>query len=507
MSISSSKLLEMKNITKVFPGVTALDDVNFNLKGGEVHALIGENGAGKSTLIKILSGIYQPTEGSIYLNNEEIGIRNPVTAQAYGISVIYQEINFVPNLTVAENIFLGHKLPLKYRHKINWRELNERSYAILKMINGTNIDPTAMIKKLSPASVQMVMIAHAISQKANIIIMDEPTSSLTSSEIDMLFEVINRLKENGVAFIYISHRLEETFSISDRITVLRNGKIVTEMNTKDADKDSLIQAMIGKSINEKYTTRKHIISNNKILEVKKLHGGPLKDISFSVMEGEIFGIIGLLGSGRTELARILFGIDPIDEGDIIFNGKKLENISVPMMIQTGISLIPEERKSQGLILAYDIETNITYPALKRYRKGLFGKLDSKKIKDDSEKMKDTLNIKATSVSQKTEYLSGGNQQKVVIAKWLNINTRLLILDEPTKGIDVGAKTELYLLLKDLVAEGKGIIFISSEIPEILGVCDRVLILHEGKSMGIADIHDLNEHKILHKMFGEKEYEK
>jgi len=495
-------LLRMDKISKSFPGVVALDEVDFDLSTGEVHALIGENGAGKSTLIKILSGIEKMDSGKIILSGKEIEITDARIAGKFGIACIHQELNYVPALTVGENILLGHKFPIKAGRRIDWSELNSRSREILKTVGGDHINPASSMKTLSPADIQIVMVANALSQKARIIIMDEPTSSLTSHEIERLFVMIRQLRNDGVSFIYISHRLDETFSLSDRITVLRNGRYVETLPTKAATKDRLITSMIGKSVSEKYIKRERLIAEETLFEIRNFCGGPINDVSFAVRKREIFGIIGLVGAGRTELARMIFGIDKREKGRVLLHDIEIREDSVNNIIEHGICLVPEDRKTQGLILQHDIRRNITYPILNHYKNRITRKVDVNRESEDSEKAITTLSIKATGVGQKADTLSGGNQQKVVISKWLNAHAKVIIFDEPTKGIDVGAKTDLYLLLENLAEEGTGIIFISSEIPEILGICDRVLVLHEGSNMGIEEVDGLSQDKLLHMMFGE-----
>ncbi|TYP53339.1 sugar ABC transporter ATP-binding protein [Thermosediminibacter litoriperuensis] len=485
-------ILEMRNISKDFPGIRALNRVNLYIKPGEVHVLVGENGAGKSTLMKILTGVYSKDEGEIIFKGEKIDIKNPKEAQNIGISIIYQELNLVPQLSIAENIFLGRE-PLNGNGLIDWKNMYKNTEELLKRLN-LNLDPRVKVKNLGIAQQQMIEIAKALSFKSELIIMDEPTSALAEKEIEQLFKVINQLKNSGVSIIYISHRLEEIKKIGDRLTVLRDGTYIGTYEVNSLNLDKIIQLMVGRKIEEKFPKEIATISE-KVLEVKNINrGGILKNISFCLRKGEVLGLFGLMGAGRTELARAIFGADPIDSGEIYINGVKV-NINSPLeAIKHGIGLLPEDRKMQGLIQIMSITSNITLPSLNNFIKRFF--INKKLEKCTTAEYIKKLNIKTPSPLREVRYLSGGNQQKVVLAKWLCANVQVLIFDEPTRGIDVGAKVEIYKLINQLVREGKAVLLISSELPEILGMSDRILVMHEGEITGELLRQDASEEKIL-----------
>lgn len=485
-------ILEMRNISKEFPGVKALNKVNLNIKPGEIHVLVGENGAGKSTLMKILTGVYSKDEGEIILKGKKIDIKSPKEAQIAGISIIYQELNLVPQLSIAENIFLGRE-PLKKNGLIDWEDMYRKTNELLKRLD-LNLEPRIKVKKLGIAQQQMVEIAKALSFKSDIIIMDEPTSALTEKEIEQLFKVMKQLKSSGVAIIYISHRLEEIKKIGDRLTVLRDGTYIGTYAVDSVDIDKIIQLMVGRRLEEKFPKEFAAISNN-VLEVKNLNRkNVLKNISFVLKKGEVLGLAGLMGAGRTELARAIFGVDPIDGGEIYINGIKVNIKSPSEAIKNGIGLLPEDRKMQGLVQALSVTHNVTLPSLNNFIKKIF--LNKKKENDITYAYVEKVNIKTPSTSKKVRFLSGGNQQKVVLAKWLCANVDILIFDEPTRGIDVGAKVEIYKLINNLVKEGKSVLLISSELPEILGMCDRILVMHEGEITGEFLRQDATQEKIL-----------
>ncbi|MDI3481752.1 MAG: ribose transport system ATP-binding protein [Tepidanaerobacteraceae bacterium] len=496
-------ILQMKNITKKFPGVLALDEAQLEVKKGEVHILVGENGAGKSTLMKILAGAYTKDSGEIYFKGEKIETLSPKHAQELGISIIYQELNLIPYLTVAENIFLGRE-PVSERipGQIDWKRLFDSAQEILNNLH-VDIDARAIVKSLGIAKQQMVEVAKALSLNSDIIIMDEPTAALTRQEIENLFDIIRRVKQKGVSIIYISHRLEEFSEIGDRVTVMRDGKTIATLDIKDIKMDELIKLMVGRELKEKFP-KIHLDIGKDIMRVANLRRGDvLKDISFSVREGEILGIAGLIGAGRTELARAIFGFDRIDRGDIYVDGKKV-NIRKPWdAIKCGIGLVPEDRKGHGLVLTLSVRSNITLASLDgiSQRQHINLKKEASIVKDYIKK----LNIKTPGHEQKVASLSGGNQQKVVLAKWLLSKSRIFIFDEPTRGIDVGAKIEVYHLMNDLVKNGAGIILISSELPEILGMCDRILVMCRGEITAELKREDATQEKILYFATGGGKY--
>lgn len=486
--------LKIKGISKKFPGVKALDSVDFEVTKGEVHGLVGENGAGKSTLIKILTGAYTKDEGHIYINGREVNISNPRQAIDMGIAAIYQELNLSPYLSVAENIFLGKEFKSKSIIKfLDWKKTREEAAKLLKEL-GQNIDVNTPVKNLGIGQQQMVEIAKALSTNASIIIMDEPTSSLSINETEELFNAIDRLRQKGISVIFISHRLEEVLKICDRVTVMRDGKKIVTLKTTSANKSEIIKYMVGRSLEHQYP-KKFVKRGKEALRVENLtRFGSFENISFVAYSGEILGISGLVGAGRTEIARSIFGADPLDKGDIYVYGKRC-NISCPMdAMKQGIALLTEDRKGQGLILQQDLINNITLSNLNEFREILF--IDYKKLYRKSEQLSKKLNIKTPSLLKKVVELSGGNQQKVVIAKWLCYNAKIFIFDEPTRGIDVGAKVEVYNIMNELVSEGACVIMISSELPEILGMSDRIIVVHEGRITGEFSRENANQELIM-----------
>ena len=485
-------LLQMQHISKNFPGVVALDDVHFELRRGEVHVLLGENGAGKSTLVKILSGAYQKSSGKILLEGNTTDIKNPKHAQELGVSIIYQELNLVSHLSAGENIFLG-KEPIKALGVIDFKKLYGESQNILNEL-AVSIASKSLVKNLGIAEQQMVEVAKALSFESKILIMDEPTSALTEQEIKELFNAINRLKEKGVGIIYISHRIEELFEIGDRVTVLRDGKYVGTENISDTNSSKLIRMMVNRELDEKFPKQ----TAEKGVEILRVEGltkrGKLNDINFSLFKGEVLGISGLLGSGRTELARAIFGVDKIDSGKISIKGKTINLKSPRDSINLGIGLLTEDRKSQGLVLNLSLKDNVCLPNLNMFTK--YGVVNSKEENQTAKKYIRELRIKTPGIHQKVMFLSGGNQQKVVVSKWLCSHADILIFDEPTRGIDVGSKVEIYQLMNQLTASGVGILMISSELPEILGMSDRIMVMHQGKITGEFLKQDATQEKIL-----------
>jgi len=503
-------ILEMKNIIKDFPGVRALDHVNFQLQKGEILALVGENGAGKSTLMKVLSGVwpYPTYEGEIYLDGELIRFENTREAEEVGIGIIHQELNLLPDLSVAENIFLD-KQPLNKFGGIKWSEMYHNAEKVLSRLN-MDIDPKMDLGDLTVGNQQMVEIAKALSLDARILVFDEPTSALTDSEVTELFSVINDLKKDGVSIIYISHKMEEIEEIADSVVVLRDGATIGDkIYVEDVTVDEIISRMVGRDINDLFPHHE-FERGEKTLEVKNISVpdpfSPDKklvdNISFSAYKGEILGISGLMGAGRTELVNAIFGVyGKKREGDIFLNGKKLDINSPADAIKNGIALITEDRKELGLLLDKDLIMNMTLPSLDKFSSKLV--IDKHAEKKAAEKYVDKLNVKTPGLDVFVEKLSGGNQQKVVIGKWLITESDVLILDEPTRGIDVGAKVEVYRLMNQLVEEGVTVIMISSELPEILGMSDRIIVISEGEKTAELDRSEADQETIMKYATGNK----
>jgi len=490
----SDVLVLMEGIDKTFPGVHALKQCRFELCSGEVHALLGENGAGKSTLMKILSGVYSKDAGRIVYKGKEVEIPNTKAAQDLGISIIFQEFNLIPHLTVAQNIYIGREPRRGVRFILNEKEINEKTQKLLDMMN-LDIDPRAKVSELSVAKQQMVEIAKALSLNSEVLIMDEPTAALTDSEIDELFRIIRDLRKKGVGIIYISHRLEEIGIISDRITVMRDGEYIDTVPAKDVTTDQIIKMMVGREIYVTSEATDESANNEVVLEVKNLNRGKaIRDVSFKLRKGEILGFAGLMGAGRTEVARAIFGADPIDSGEVFVNGTKV-NIKQPIdAVKNGIGYLSEDRKQFGLMLDLNVELNTVIASLKNYSK--LGWIDENKTRKDANKWVEALKIKTPGLEQRVKNLSGGNQQKVVIGKWLTRDCNILIFDEPTRGIDVGAKSEIYKLMNKLAAEGKAIIMISSELPEILRMSHRVIVMCEGRITGELSYKEATQERIM-----------
>ncbi|MBC7329905.1 sugar ABC transporter ATP-binding protein [bacterium] len=485
--------LEMRGITKQFPGVLALDNVRFEVEKGEVHALVGENGAGKSTLLKILAGAIPMDKGEIILNGKPVHFHSPLDAIQAGIAVIYQEFNLVPYLSAGENIFLGRE-PRKFNGFVDFGKLHREAQEILDRI-GANFSSRTLVAQLSVAQQQMTEIAKALSQNAQIIAMDEPTSALTEREVEHLFEIIRSLKSEGVAIIFVSHRLEEIFQIADRITVLRDGKYIGTKRIEETNRDEVITMMVGREIKEKIPKRPAKIGE-EILRVEGLtREGVFRDISFTLHKGEVLGLAGLVGAGRTEIARAIFGADPIDRGKIYLEGKEVRIRSPQDAIRLGIGLLTEDRKRYGLVLPMTVRENTTLANLMEV--AIRGFINFAKEREAARRFVEDLDIKTPSIEQIARNLSGGTQQKLVLAKWLFTKSKVLIFDEPTRGIDVGAKVEIYELMNQLAERGVGIIMISSELPEILGMSDRILVIHEGKIAGELTREEATQEKIMH----------
>ncbi len=491
----SDYLLKMTHISKTFPGVKALDDVTLEVKPGEVHALIGENGAGKSTLIKILSGIYQPDSGAeFYFEGKKAEINKPIDATLKGISIIYQDLSLFPNLSVAENIYIGRDSTSRPWKKINWKSAENIARKALKELD-VEIDIHLPVEKLSIAQQQLIEIARALAFESKLIVMDEPTSSLSSGEVEKLYKVINDLKSRGISIIFVSHKLKELFTVSDRFTVLRDGKYVGTYESSELDEDRLINLMVGRTVlYEKNQSRN--IAGETIFEVENLSkDGNFKDISFELNKGEVLGITGLVGSGRTELAQAIFGVNKPYQGTIKINGKAVSIKSSEDAMKKGIAYIPESRKTQGLILDQSIINNISLPILKTLKNKL-GLINRKKEIELANDYVKTLDVRPSLPERAAGDLSGGNQQKVVISKWLSTKPDILIIDEPTNGIDIGAKTEIHKLLRKLASEGMGVIVISSELPEVLAVSDRVLVMRHGRVAGEMGIEEATQESIM-----------
>lgn len=485
-------IVEVSGVSKGFPGVLALDNVNFNLKAGEVLALLGENGAGKSTLMKILSGIYEKDSGTIKIFGEEVHDMSPKKAQELGVAIIHQELNMCSHLTVAENIFLGRE---KIKSGIlSDKEMEKQAKSILDKLN-MDITPDTIVGDLAVSKQQMVEIAKALSTNAKILIMDEPTSALTSKEIDDLFRIIRQLKAEGCAIVYISHRLEELQHIVDRVTILRDGQYITSMDYADTDLEEIISNMVGREIKEKFP-RVSCKKGKKIFEVKNLNAGKMvRDVSFELYEGEIVGIAGLMGAGRTETTRAIFGVDAKESGEIILDGKSI-TINRPMdAIKAGIVLAPEDRKKDGLCTKLSIKENIALPNLDIICDKL-GIVNRKKEKAMTQKAVSDLRIKTPNMEVNAGSLSGGNQQKVVVGKWLARNSRVVIFDEPTRGIDVAAKVEIYNLMNELKKQGIGVLFVSSEMPEVMGISDKIIVMCDGKITGEMITEEATQDAIL-----------
>ena len=478
----SHEFLEMRNIVKRFPGVLALDNVSLSVKKGEVHALLGENGSGKSTLMKILSGAYSKDSGEILLDGKEVTITSSKESQQLGISIVYQELNLIEQLTVAENIFMG-KQNMGNKRTVDWKGMYTEAQKMLDELE-IAIDAHLLIRDLGVAQKQMVEIAKALTNNAQVLILDEPTAPLTNHEIDVLFSTINKLKERGVAIIYISHRLEEIMRICDRITIIRDGLNICQLNVSETDIEEIIKYMVGRELKEKYP-KIRVPIGEEVFRVENITAGKaVKDVSFSVRSGEILGIAGLVGAGRTETMRAIFGMDRKDGGKMFIDGEEV-TIEKPIdAIQAGIGFATEDRKGEGLVLPMSVGKNITLSSLDTV-KGAVG-LDLKKEQDIFIEYIDKLNIKTPSHMQLARNLSGGNQQKVVLAKWLLNKAKVIILDEPTRGIDVGAKVEVYNIMNDLIKQGVAVIMISSELPEVLGMSDRVVVMHQGNVTGICE---------------------
>ena len=490
----SNKIMEMNNISKRFPGVLALDGVSFDLAEGEVHGLLGENGAGKSTLIKILAGDYSKSEGEILLDDENVEFNSPSDSQEKGIRVIYQELNTLDALTVAENIFVGALPKKKGIRTVDWKNLYRNAEVVLKRML-VNIDPKKIVGDLTVHEKQIIEIAKAINKEAKILVMDEPTAALGEKDTESLFDIINNLQKEGVGIIYISHRLNEIFQITDRVTVLRDGKKIGTVKTTETDRGELISMMVGRELKEMYPKREVPIGKT-IMEVKNLTiSGIIDDVSFSLKSGEILGLFGLLGSGRQNIVRALYGIDQKDNGEIIVDEKPVLIDSPSTALKWNMGFMPIDRKLEGLALTLPVFSNITMANIDNLGNGFF--IDKKLEMEQSAKWVKNVNIKTPSLDTEVSSLSGGNQQKIVLAKLLETGSKIFIMNEPTRGIDVGAKVDIYKMMESLCEGGAGIIMISSELPEILSMSDRIIVISEGRITGEYSREEATQEKLLH----------
>lgn len=490
-----SPFLQMTGISKRFHGVQALQQVDFTAELGQVTALVGENGAGKSTLMKILAGIHKRDEGEILLDGQPAKLDSPIAAMHQGISVIHQELNVLPNLSIAENIFVGREK--KKGLFVDREYYRSKTIELLRQVD-LNVDPDTQTRYLSTAQKQMVEILRAISSEAKIVVMDEPTSSLTKRETDVLFKIIRTLKQNNVGIIYISHRMDEIMELADRVVVFRDGRRVGALTREEMTEGKIINMMVGRELNEIFAKRPAPIGE-VVLEARGLSVGYVRDVSFKVRAGEILGFSGLVGAGRSEIMQLIFGVEKPDAGEVWLDGKKLEIKCSSDAIDAGIALVPEDRKEQALILGMDIRENIALAILKKLRNGMF--VDGNRQTTLAQDYVKELRVATPSIRQTVKNLSGGNQQKVVLAKWLASQPRVLILDEPTRGIDVGAKQEIYSLMSDLAAQGMAIIMVSSELPEILGMSDRIVVMHEGRVKGELTREEATQERIMQMAIG------
>jgi rhamnose transport system ATP-binding protein len=489
----ADRILELRHITKTFPGVRALDDVHFDLKPGEIHALIGENGAGKSTLIKVITGVYQPDAGQIIFDGSPVEIRSPSDSQRIGIAAIYQHVTCYPDLSVTENIFIGHEKIQRFTRKIDWKDLHGRAEELLARLDA-DFDPRALMGNLSVAQQQIVEIAKALSSNARIIIMDEPTAPLTNRESEDLYRTTEGLRDKGVSIIFISHRMEDMYRLATRVTVFRDARYVGTWQLNEISREDVIMAMVGREITQFFPKRKVSIGE----EIFKVEGlsrtGYFKDVSFSLHKGEILAMTGLIGAGRTEVCEAIYGVTHPDSGRVVLDGEELHIENPAQAIEKGIGFLPEDRLRQGLVLDWELSKNVTLPTLKKF--GTMGWLHTKKENMVTKELAEKLEVRANSVFDRAATLSGGNQQKIIVAKILTAQMKIVILDEPTKGVDVGAKTAIFNIMNDLAEMGYGIIMVSSEMPEVLGMSDRIVVMREGRVAAIMDTASSSQEQIL-----------
>lgn len=486
-------ILEITNITKIFPGVKALDGVSLTLRRGEIHALMGENGAGKSTFIKVLTGVHLPDGGEILMDGKKVEITSPQVAQRLGIAAIYQHLAAYPDLTVAENIFMGHEVLSGPMKRINWRKTNEKARALLDSL-GADISPTERMGVLSVAQQQLVEIAKALSQDARVLIMDEPTAALSRRESEELYEIVRRLREQGTSVILISHRFEDMYKLADRVTVLRDAKYIGTWDVGDISNEDLVRAMVGRSI-EQFFPHKTAPIGEEVMRVEGLsRTGFFADVSFTLHAGEILALTGLVGAGRTEVIEALVGVTKPSAGKVFIEGKEVAIDSPNRALSMGIGLLPEDRQKQGLLLPWSIGYNITLPSLSRF---LHGQIVSRPEEcAEANRLKELLEVKATSIEDTAASLSGGNQQKVVVAKLLSCDAKILIMDEPTKGVDVGSKAQIYQIMCDLTTEGYGILMVSSELPEVINMADNIVVMREGRVSTIIPKAEATQENVL-----------
>ena len=492
-----NEVLKMTGITKTFPGVYALDGVDLELYRGEVLALLGENGAGKSTLLKVLSGVYTPDAGEIYVNGTKKVFKEPADAAAEGIRIIYQEINSYDELTVAENIFVNNEP--KKGGLVDWKEMNSRAEALLKRLN-VDIEPTRIVGGLSTAQKQLIEIARALANDIRILVMDEPTSALSDTEVDALLKLVKELAKEGTSVIYISHKLDELYTVATRVQIMRDGKRVGVRMLAQTPQEELVRLMVGREIRDMYP-KVEIPQGETILEVQNLTNQKIHDISFEVHAGEILGIFGLMGAGRTELCKAIFGAAPVESGEIRMHGKRVKIQNVSDAKKCGLAYLPNDRKAEGLLLQQTIRDNIASALIDRFTvcKGLI--VDNQAITKNAENWVKKLNVSTPTIYKEAGALSGGNQQKVVVGKWLETNPDVIILDEPTRGIDVGAKVEIYTLMEELCKDGMAVVFVSSEQAELFGVADRIVVLSEGKKTGELTREQFDAEKLMQLAIG------
>ena len=489
--MDNNTIVRLEHITKVFPGVKALDNVSLQIRKGEVLALLGENGAGKSTMIKVLSGIYTPEEGEIFFEGKEVAFRSPAEAKELGIAIVTQELAFSPLLSVAENLYTRHYSD-KNRHFINWKEIYSNAYKALETIH-LNLDPRKPMGDCTVAECQQVEIARAIYEDAKVLILDEPTSALNNTEIEELMRCINDLRNRGISVVLITHKIEEIMQIADRVVVLRDGRSVAELNVAETNKDQLIEKMVGREIGDMYPAKTNT-PGETLITVRNLRTGFLKNVNFDIRKGEVLGVYGLMGSGHLELGQTLFGCTKQWKGEVTMEGESLLLKSPSACIRRGIAFLPSDRKQEGLVLIHSVKSNIMNPY---YQTGTNSWFVRKKNEDNiAKKWIDALSIKTPSRETLADTLSGGNQQKVVLAKWLEINPKVVILNDPTRGIDVGAKAEIYYLLNKLTEQGVSVVMITSEMPELMAMSDRVLVLHEGKQTALLDNENVTQANIV-----------
>jgi ABC-type sugar transport system ATPase subunit len=501
MAPASGTILDVQRISKEFPGVKALEEVDLHLRRGEVHALIGENGAGKSTLIKILAGVYLRDAGQIIFDGEDVEIATPAESLKLGIKVVFQELSLIPHMTVGENVFL-ESFPLRRNNTIDWDRLYGETKKILDSI-GLDINPKSKLYKLTVSQQQMVEIARALSHEAKVVIMDEPTSALTPNEVEHLFNVIRTLRDRGIGILYVTHKLEEVMEICERVTVLRDGRLISSRMVSETTNDELVTDMVGRAIKTLFP-KSHTGKGEVMLDVRNLSTEKkLKEVSFQVRAGEVVGIFGLMGAGRTELAKAMFGLDPVTEGRITIAGQELKHGSTWQSTKMGLGYLTEDRKEEGLVLQMSVAHNITLPSLEEISSAGF--IRRKDEAQRAQEFVDAFSIKTPSLRQKVMYLSGGNQQKVLLARWLMKKLRVIILDEPTRGIDVGAKAEIHRLIDELAGQGLAILVMTSEMPELLGVSDHIIVMCNGRITGEFDRGKAEMEKILEAAIGQREY--